>query len=70
MVKITIKKGDWKGFERELLWQNCPNPKCDAGELHMPDYMKEAHCPDCKTGLIAPNLVEGHGKRIAYHLEA
>lgn len=72
MVKIKIKNGRWnnEGFDRVLLWQSCPNPKCKAGELHMPDYMKDAYCPDCRADLIAPVLNEGTGKRIAYHLEA
>jgi len=72
MVKITMDRGIWmsSGEFETLLHEWCPNPGCNALKLHYPDFLVAPYCPECKTSLLGPALTEGHGKRIAYHLEA
>ena len=72
MVKLQITKGKWqKGITlHTLIWEYCHNPDCKmVGRLHYPTFLIGPHCPECKTDLIGHRLVEGHGKRMAYHLE-
>jgi len=71
MTRIKINRGRWKreAVIRNILMEDCPDPDCGNTDLFYPEFMPDAHCPDCKTDLLGRDLVEGHGKRIAYHLE-
>ncbi len=71
MTKIIISKGFWqKTKKHETLYREyCPNSKCNSRRLYYPNYVDDAYCPECKTDLVGRDLVEGYGKRIAYHLE-
>ncbi len=72
MVRITIDKGVWmtSGKLETLYHEDCPKPGCRSTRLHYPDFLVGPYCPECKTTLLGPDITEGYGKRIAYHLEA
>ena len=72
MVQITIDRGIWSstGKSEMLYHEYCQNPGCRTGRLNYPDFLVSPYCPECKTTLLGPDLTEGYGKRIAYHLEA
>ena len=71
MVRVTINKGFWQngGAKVTMYHEDCPNPDCTGLPLHYPTYLVAPHCPECRTDLLGAILAEGHGKRIAYHLE-
>lgn len=74
MIKLEIGLGKWKdeSYPRTLIWQTCPNSECESYDvqLHYPDYLKTAQCPDCKTALVGANLADTQYQRIVYHTEA
>ena len=72
MVRVTIDKGFWQngGTKVTLYHEKCPNINCKARPLSYPSYLVGPYCPECKADLIGAILADGHGKRIAYHLEA
>jgi len=71
MVQITIDKGIWAptGKLETLCHEYCPRLGCKSTRLNYPDFLVAPFCPECKTTLLGPDLTEGYGKRIAYHLE-
>ena len=74
MVRIKLRSGYWKNKRSELMWEKCPNPKCEnfGDYLHYPDWMVEPHCPQCKSNLPGQTLqlVRESSNRVNFHLSS
>ena len=73
MIKIRTEPGLWEGMgvAQDLHFENCPTLNCLGGELHYPSWLKKPYCPYCRKFMPGKiwGVMEGYGKRIAYHLE-
>jgi len=71
MIKIVKKWGFWlNGADlAQLITESCSNPDCKGPKLYYPAGHNKPRCSSCGKYLIGPQLLEGHGKRMAYHLE-
>jgi hypothetical protein len=74
MVRIRIKKGDWKGIavNVNLIHEKCGNPDCGHNEkgkiTYYPHWYKSPICNECRGQLVGSKLYGEEFHRKNYHL--
>ena len=74
MVRVTIKKGDWQNFAKDvdLIHEKCGNKKCVQNKNNMimfyPYWYMSPGCNKCNTKLHGSKLYNHSRHRVNYHL--